>query len=199
MPVGSNREVKTNARVIAATNQNLEKMIEESMFREDFFYRLNVMPIFMPPLRERLEDLDGLIYQFIAKFSKKHGRAIQRIAPDAKMALHKYRWPGNIRELENVIERSFIVESSNEITLASLPEKVLQALDQRPNISIGASYHGPMDYDRFKESAEKEFIENALRANEGKINKTVAFANIPKNTLLRKIKKYGIDVQKFLK
>lgn len=199
MPVGSNREVKTNARVIAATNQNLEKMIEENLFREDFFYRLNVMPIFMPPLRERLEDLDGLIHQFIAKFSKKHNRVIQQISADAREALHKYRWPGNIRELENVIERSFIVEPSNQITLSSLPDKILKGLTQRPNVSIGASYQGPMDYDRFKESAEKEFIENALRANEGKINKTVAFANIPKNTLLRKIKKYNIDVQKFVK
>ena len=78
-PVGSNREVRCNARIVAATNQNLEKMIEENLFREDFFYRLNVMPIFLPSLRDRIEDLDGLVNQFIAKFSKKHNRPLRGI------------------------------------------------------------------------------------------------------------------------
>lgn len=198
-PVGSNREVRCNARIVAATNQNLEKMIEENRFREDFFYRLNVMPIFLPPLRDRIEDLEGLTLQFISKFSKKHDRNFRGITPDAMEVLKRYRWPGNIRELENVIERAFILESTDQITISSLPESFVKDAGKRSNVSIGTAYEGPMDYDRFKESAEKEFIESALRANAGKINKTVAFANIPKNTLLRKIKKYQIDVQSFIK
>jgi DNA-binding NtrC family response regulator len=199
MPVGSNREVRTNARIIAATNRNLEKMIEEQDFREDFFYRLNVMPIFMPPLRERIDDLEGLVKYFINKFSKKMGRAIQGIAPDALETLQKYKWPGNIRELENVIERAFIIENSTQISTASLPENIISEAQNRTNIPMSGKYTGPLDFDSFKEAAEKEFIESALRANDGKINKTVAQANIPKNTLLRKIKKYNIDVSKFIR
>jgi DNA-binding NtrC family response regulator len=199
MPIGSNREVRSNARIIAATNRNLEKMIEDSDFREDFFYRLNVMPIFMPPLRDRLEDLDDLVRFFIAKFSKKQNRAMGGIAPEALDILKKYRWPGNIRELENVIERAFIVENGDTITVRSLPEHLVNESRNKASIPISGRYTGPLDYDRFKEAAEKEFIESALRANDGKINKTVAHANIPKNTLLRKIKKYSIDVSKFVK
>lgn len=199
MPVGSNREVRSNARIVAATNRNLEKMIEENEFREDFFYRLNVMPIFLPPLRERLADLEGLISTFIAKFSKKLNRPIQSISQESLDILKKYRWPGNIRELENAVERAFIIENSNQITASSLPESIILDAKNRANISITGQYSGPLDYDSFKEAAEKEFIESALRANDGKINKTVAHANIPKNTLLRKIKKYSIDVSKFVK
>lgn len=199
MPVGSNREVKTNARIIAATNRNLEKMIEEGDFREDFFYRLNVMPIFLPPLRERVDDIEGLVRFFIQQFSKKQQRLITGIEPEALDVLKKYRWPGNIRELENSIERAFIIENSSKITLSSLPENIVLEARNRTSIPLAGKYSGPLDYDSFKEAAEKEFIESALRANDGKINKTVAHANIPKNTLLRKIKKYGIDVSKFAK
>jgi DNA-binding NtrC family response regulator len=199
MPVGSNREVKTNARVIAATNQNIEKQIEDGLFREDFFYRLNVMPMFIPPLRERVADIEGLILHFIKNNTKKHNRKIRGIEPDALDVLKKYRWPGNIRELENVIERAFVIESEETISLKSIPENIIGEVKTRPHISMRTGYQGPMDYDSFKESAEKEFIEKALRLNEGKINKTVAYANIPKNTLLRKIRKYSIDVQEFVR
>lgn len=198
VPIGGTREIKTNARIIAATNRNLEKMIEESSFREDFFYRLNVMPIFMPPLRERIDDLAGLIHYFIKKFSKKHSKSFEGIQQDALNALKGYTWPGNIRELENVVERCFIIENSNMITLSSIPDNVKNNGSDKVNIALPQNYSGPMDFDSFKEATEKEFIENALKANKGKINKTVAHANIPKNTLLRKIKKYGINVKKFI-
>src|SRR5690606_36134333 len=104
VPVGSNREVKTNARIIAATNRNLEKMIEEGSFREDLFYRLNVMPIFLPPLRERVDDIPELVESFIKKFDRHHKRSIKTISNQALETLKNYPWPGNIRELENVIE-----------------------------------------------------------------------------------------------
>jgi DNA-binding NtrC family response regulator len=205
-PIGSNREIKTNTRIIAATNRNLEKMIEESEFREDLFYRLNVMPIFLPPLKERTDDIEALVHYFIRKFSKHHHSDIQSIHPLALQALRRYNWPGNIRELENAVERAFIVENSNEITLNSLPESIRKAANASPlrpsndsnnNYSEEVSYDGPLDFDLFKEQAEKEFIISALKANKGKINQTVAHANIPKNTLLRKIKKYGIDTDEF--
>ena len=204
-PVGSSREVKTDARIIAATNRNLEKMIEDGTFREDLFYRLNVMPIFLPPLRERVDDIGELAQYFIKRFNKSHHRTIAGLSDDALAVLKNYRWPGNIRELENAIERAFIVENGDRITSSSLPENILrQAKDAAPGVAArpmasasASAPQGPMDFEAFKEQAEKEFIVNALRANKGKINKTVAEANIPKNTLLRKIKKYGINVREF--
>lgn len=197
IPVGGNREVSTSARVIAATNRNLEKMIEESEFREDLFYRLNVMPIFLPPLRERIDDLEDLTGFFIKKFNSKHERKIYEIEPQALEKLSNYSWPGNIRELENTIERAFIVESGTKLTQSSLPENILHHKNKRVEIPLAPNYVGPLDFDRFKEETEKEFIIKALKSNKGKINKTVAQANIPKNTLLRKIKKYGINVKDY--
>lgn len=196
VPVGGNREIKTNARIIAATNRNLEKMIEEGTFREDLFYRLNVMPIFMPPLRDRLDDLPVLVEFFIRKFANIHRRNIESASEEVFDVFRQYDWPGNIRELENVIERAFIVENGNYITLSSLPENLVASANDQVRIPIARDYKGPLDFDRFKEETEKEFIIRALESNHGKINKTVAHANIPKNTLLRKIKKYGIDTKK---
>ncbi len=126
-PVGGNREIEANVRVIAATNRNLEKMIEENKFREDLFYRLNVVPIFLPALAERKNDIDTLVTNFIKKFNTLHGRRIVGMSPDAMNVMKKYAWPGNIRELENVIEHAFILESSNTLNVASMPESVLAA------------------------------------------------------------------------
>ncbi|MFP5518860.1 MAG: sigma-54-dependent transcriptional regulator [Bdellovibrionia bacterium] len=202
-PVGSNREVKTTARIIAATNRNLEKMMEDNTFREDLFYRLNVMPIFLPPLRERLDDLKGLCLHFIKKFSDQHARQITGITDEALEKMKGYKWPGNIRELENVIERAFIVENSNQISSESLPPHFLGRSEMptseaaKTKNESEVSYSGPLDFDAFKEEMEKEFIISALKANKGKINQTVAQANIPKNTLLRKIRKYNINVKDY--
>lgn len=126
-PVGSNREIPTNVRIVAATNRPLEDMIKQGNFREDLFYRLNVIPIFLPQLAERRDDLVSLINIFIKKFNGQHGKRITGISADAMTVLKKYDWPGNIRELENVIEHSFILEASNQITLSSLPEGILNS------------------------------------------------------------------------
>ena len=197
VPVGGSREVKTDARIIAATNRNLEKLIEENDFREDLFYRLNVMPIFLPPLRERTDDIEELTQYFIKRFNKQHGRTITALADDTLRVLRNHRWPGNIRELENVIERAFIVENSDRITLEALPEQLVRKSREQIDVDFSNGYQGPLDFEAFKENAEREFIISALKANKGKINKTVAEANIPKNTLLRKIKKYGINVKEY--
>lgn len=197
MPVGGNREIKTNARIVAATNRNLEKMIEDDEFREDLFYRLNVMPIFLPPLRERVDDIPALVQTFIRKFAAVHKESpITGISDEALRVLMAYRWPGNIRELENVIERAFIIESSPLIQVSSLPDHLREKATEIPARLSDA--HEILDYETFKERSEKDFIVSALKANQGRINQTVARANIPKNTLLRKIRKYGINVKEFL-
>jgi two-component system, NtrC family, response regulator HydG len=126
-PVGSNREIEANVRVIAATNRPLEQMIAEGKFREDLFYRLNVVPIFLPSLSDRKNDIETLINNFIKKFNKQHGKRIIGMSPEALTTMKKYSWPGNIRELENVIEHAFILENSNVLTLSSLPENLLAA------------------------------------------------------------------------
>jgi DNA-binding NtrC family response regulator len=205
-PVGSNREVKTNARIVAATNRNLEKMMETGDFREDLFYRLNVMPIFLPPLRERPDDIPVLATSFLHKFSKEHGKVMTGLDAECLDLMKKYRWPGNIRELKNIIERAFIIESNSIMTKTSLPEHMKlglmittepSSLTAFTKIDTSKSSQEPLDFEIFKEQAEKEFIMSALKANKGKINQTVAQANIPKNTLLRKIRKYSINVKEF--
>jgi DNA-binding NtrC family response regulator len=208
-PVGSNREIKCDIRIIAATNRDLEKMIREGSFRQDLFYRLNVMPIFLPALRERSDDIPLLVGNFIAKFNRLHGRDIQGIELDALARLKEYDWPGNIRELENAIERGFVMELGDKITLRSLPEQIsgIRADEamQMP-LGTGAGTTQPdetsdagtdlnvagIDFQVEKEEFERQFIINALKRFGGRINQTVAHANIPKNTLLRKIRKYDI-------
>lgn len=195
IPVGSNREVKTSARIIAATAKNLEKLIQDGDFREDLFYRLDVMPIFLPPLRDRIDDLDGLLRFFINKYNKKQDRQILGFSVEAIERMRHYNWSGNIRELENIVERAFIMCRSDLIIEEYLPDYVRSTLETDINIGLPQNYSGPLDFDRFKEETEKEFIVQALKANRGRINQTVANANIPKNTLLRKIKKYSINVR----
>ncbi len=197
-PVGSNREVKTNARIIAATNRNLEKMMEDQEFREDLFYRLNVMPIFLPPLRERPDDIDDLAQSFLEKFSKTHERTIESIQPECLALMKAYKWPGNIRELENIIERAFIIESGSVMTAASLPDNIKKIKATNHSDTSQIETQSKLNFEVFKEQAEKDFVINALKANKGRINQTVAQANIPKNTLLRKIKKYGINVKEYM-
>ncbi len=207
-PVGSNREVKIDVRVIAATNRDLEDLMKKGLFRQDLFYRLNVMPVFLPPLKDRTEDISHLALHFIKKFNSKHGRSIHNIDPVALNKLSLYDWPGNIRELENAIEHAFVVESSDVIRAESLPEQILETVmdkeegwrlphfQKTPSSNDTTEFRAEvplsLNYHQDKERFEKEFIIQALKSNQGRINHTCDKADIPKNTLLRKIKKYGI-------
>ena len=184
MPVGSNRVQKSNARIITATNQNLEKLVEDGLFREDLYFRLNVIPIFIPPLRERKDDIPSLIDYFLKKFSKSDSQV--SFSKEAMDKLIHYRWPGNIRELENVVQRTLILSNHSNIKAEDLPPQIVKAKEEK---------NEDLDFEKFKLESEKSFIEKALAANDGKINRTVANANIPKNTLLRKIKKFDINLK----
>jgi two-component system response regulator AtoC len=195
-PIGSNREIRCDVRIVAATNRGLEEMIRQNQFRQDLFYRLNVMPIQLPPLRERIDDLPILVGHFIEKFNGLHARVgtpqeIRGIREDAMNALKNYLWPGNIRELENVIERAFVLETSYYISLVSLPEELRPKSSARTAGSAESNI--AIDFHSQKEQFERDFIIRALRRFDGRINQTVAHAGIPKNTLLRKIRKYAIN------
>jgi len=130
-PVGSNREVEVNLRIVAATNRNLEEMIKKNEFREDLFYRLNVLPIQLPPLRDRKNDIEALARYFIEKFNQQHRKNITHLSPEAMAILKSHSWPGNIRELENVIEHSFVIETTEEITPDSLPESLTHGIESK--------------------------------------------------------------------
>lgn len=215
-PVGSNREIEVNVRIIAATNRNLEEMIKKGEFREDLFYRLNVLPIYLPPLRERKDDILGLVQHFLDKFNGTYGNKIQGITAEAQDLLLKYNWPGNIRELENVIEHAFVIESENKINVASLPDAI-RGLSRSVGRSSVASDNAAgatlissdkssaafsidienLDFQTQKEEFEKHFIISALKVFNGKINQTALHANIPKKTLLRKLEKYGLTAKDY--
>ncbi len=203
-PVGANREIEMNVRIIAATNRNLEEMISKGTFREDLFYRLNVIPVYLPPLRERKEDIERLVTHFIQKFNRLHRKNVVEISPQSTEVLMKHNWPGNIRELENVIEHSFVIEVSDKITVASLPtylvgelypslQSLKESTDEPLDLEAGDEPSEPLlDYKSFKEQFEREFIVKALRTFKGRINQTALHAGIPKKTLLRKLQKYNI-------
>lgn len=153
-PVGSNREITADVRIIAASHKPFEEMIKEGTFREDLFYRLNVLPVYLPPLRERKSDIPHLINYYIAYFNNVHGLDVKDVAPRALDIFQNYSWPGNIRELRNTIEHCFIMESSDQITESSLPMKMLE----------GSAKHIKED----KEDAVIDFkgIQNSILDNE---------------------------------
>jgi two-component system response regulator HydG len=198
-PVGSTREIEVNVRIVAATNRNLEQMIRDGQFREDLFYRLNVLPIVLPPLRERKNDLEPLTDHFVSKFNSRHGRSVQGFEPDALETLRAHSWPGNIRELENVVEHAFVIEASDLITWDSLPASVRlgQAKAAPTTDETRVSVSVPLDFQSSKEAFEREFLIQALKKFKGRINQTALQANIPKKTLLRKLEKYGINARDY--
>jgi transcriptional regulator with PAS, ATPase and Fis domain len=120
-PLGSTRTVKVDVRIIAASNRDLEAMVQERRFRDDLFYRLNVFAVVLPPLRERLDELPLLAHYFLKRYGEKNRRQVRELAPEALKAMQRYPWPGNIRELENVIERGVIVSQGDALTLGDLP------------------------------------------------------------------------------
>jgi DNA-binding NtrC family response regulator len=142
MPVGSNREIKVDVRIIAASHKPFEEMIKDGSFREDLFYRLNVLPVYLPPLRERKSDIPHLVNHYIHYFNNVHNLKVKGCEPDAMEVLSNYSWPGNIRELRNIIEHCFIMESSDVIHANSLPsivfkdQKKAEAKDQHAEDSV---------------------------------------------------------------
>lgn len=217
-PVGSNREIEANVRIVAATNRNLEQMIKDEQFREDLFYRLNVLPIALPPLRERKNDIEALSAYFIERFNSRYKKNIKGLTEGAVKLMKAHKWPGNIRELENVIEHSFVLENMDLIHAESLPEKlqsgmtsgtvlnagtvVLDGSGSEDTSEMGDGLSVSVSMERFdfqasKEEFEKQFLISALKAFKGKINQTAIHANIPKKTLLRKLEKYGITARDF--
>jgi Nif-specific regulatory protein len=187
--VGGTQTLKANVRIVCATNRNLEQLIQEGKFREDFYYRINVFPIFLPSLRERRNDIPLLADHFIVKFNKQNSTKIKRIATTAIEMLMVYKWPGNIRELENVIERACILTTDGVIQSHHLPP-TLQTADSSGTQSIGG-----MTF--FVEKLERQLIREAMVSCKGNMAKAAAQLQVTERMLSVRIKKYGIEVWRF--
>jgi DNA-binding NtrC family response regulator len=162
-PVGANREVKADVRIIAASHKPFEEMIKEGTFREDLFYRLNVLPVYLPPLRERKSDIPHLIQYYVNYFNTHHNLNIRGLSPEAEQMLIDYSWPGNIRELRNVIEHSFIIESTDYLSPSSLPPSIQKAGGGQ-SISEESENNEIIDLDNIQQSIlDKEHSDEDLK------------------------------------
>lgn len=194
MRVGSNIPVTVDARIIAATNADLTKAVKEGKFREDLFYRLNILPIMIPPLRERQEDIPLLIKNFIVKFNDEYGRHILDIADDALFILVHYDWPGNVRELENIIGRSIINMNINErvIKAEHLPHLFHSQKQQKDNFIV-AKEEKLIKLSNVIDKAESDYIQSVYyRLNNNK-TETAKVLGISLRSLYYKMEKYGIS------
>ena len=187
--VGGTETLKVDVRIVAATNKDLKKAIKEGTFRQDLYYRLNVIPIEVPPLRERRDDIKYLVNHFIEKFNRVYGKSIREIEPRAMEIIENYDYPGNIRELENLIERIVVLDKKGKISVSDLPENVRQA--------SGATDIQEMDFDKglgvLVEDYERNLILRALEQNNFNKLQTAKMLNMNRGTLMSKLKKYGIS------
>ena len=183
--LGGNRIIETDFRLISATNQNLEQLIEHGKFRQDLYYRLNMIQIQLPSLRELADDIPRLCQFFLGKFSQEQNKRTPQIHPITKEKLLQYFWPGNIRELKNVINRAFVLSDGKQILPENLPSSITG--DKIKPINK-FSHVIPLD------DLEKEHIFNILKLTKGNKNRTASILNIHRDTLYRKIKKYNIEV-----
>ena len=200
-PVGSETKIKVDIRIISATNMYLEKMIKEGKFREDLFYRLNVVSIHIPPLRERKDDIPLLVYHFMKKFSDRDNKNVSAISQEALRLMQYHNWPGNVRELENIIERAILLTRTGTIEAANLPAYILET-EEVPDIHISKwvegyiknlSYEGHL-YEKIIGYIERELIVKALIHNKRNKVKTSEFLGINRNTLRSKIEEYKIKI-----
>jgi two-component system, NtrC family, response regulator AtoC len=194
--LGGNQDIEVDIRVLAATNKKLAHEVEEGNFRGDLYFRLNVIPIEIPPLRERKEDISSLINTFIEDYNRKFNRKVKGVNLVAERALVEYRWPGNIRELKNIIERIFILEDPGEIGLEHLPPEIITGGGMR-NISISPgedNLTGDFTEDRRKiiEQFEKSYIESILKSNGGNVSRSAESAGMTRSNFQRLMKKYDI-------
>ncbi|MEJ2197620.1 MAG: sigma-54 dependent transcriptional regulator [Desulfuromonadales bacterium] len=193
--VGGNKTIEVDVRVIAATNKDLEKEISGGQFREDLYYRLNVIPFHVPPLRERKSDIPHLATHFLEYFCSKESRETKNLDEDAMQAIQEYSWPGNVRELKNLIERLVIMSPGNTITRGQLPQSIF-GKQQSASTDLGSITLSADTYRSAKEEFEKEFLVQKLEENDWNISRTAEAIEIERSNLHRKIKSYGIELKK---
>ena len=182
--VGGEKTIEVDVRIIAATNRNLEEEVKKGNFREDLYYRLNVVHIKVPPLRERKEDIELLAIEFLKEFNEEDGKAIKGFSPQARKALMAYSWPGNIRELKNTIESSVVLAKGNTIELEDInPEIMEKGREESVTISLPTTL----------EDAEKKVILEMIAYSGGNKSKAAESLKIGRKTLHRKLSEWKVD------
>ncbi len=192
--IGSTKPIKVNVRILAATNKNLEQEVKEGRFREDLYWRLNVVPILIPPLRERKEDIPTLCDFFINKYASSFGHKIELSAQVIEKFLN-YHWPGNVRELENLIERLYVLNEDGKISIEDLPEKIKYSENKFNRELIPEElnpFSSGIDLNEMIREYEKKLILHALNLNDWIKSRAAKYLNINRTTLIEKMKRLGI-------
>ena len=195
-PVGSGNNLTVDVRVIAATNKHLEDEIKKGNFREDLFFRLNVIPFYVPALRERAEDVPILIGHFLEGFAKSYGRRSKRLSDSAMEALVKYRWPGNVRELRNLVERMVIMVPGDKIERRHLPAALFHDHLKTHPPTTGAAMPPSSGFKTLQEARtayERDYILRKLEENQGNVSRTAEVLGLERSHLYRKMKSLGIE------
>jgi two-component system, NtrC family, response regulator PilR len=190
--VGGLEELQADIRVIAATNQDLTKLVAEGRFREDLFYRINVIPIALPPLRDRREDIPLLAEHFLAKYTESMGKQIAAISNEALDVLTRHDWPGNIRELENVIERAVALESTPTILAESLPPGIRGGAPRAPHAGVETMPSAGFDLESHVQNIERGYIAEALKRAGGVQVKAAELLGMSFRSFRYYVKKYNL-------
>jgi two-component system response regulator PilR (NtrC family) len=192
--VGGTEEIESDIRVICATNRDLPKSVQEGRFREDLYYRINVIPVHLLPLRQRSEDIPLLADHFVRRFAYQMGKQIAGIAPDALAALEAYHWPGNIRELENAMERAVALERTPQVLRDSLPDLVREGGERAPALTVIGEMlpEQGIDLERHVQDIEREYIAQALRRAGGVKSKAADLLGMNFRSFRYYLKKYEI-------
>ena len=194
--LGGNRRVKVDMRVVAATNVDLKICLTRGTLREDFYYRINVIPLQLPPLRERLEDLPVLIDHILGKHAIAREKKIRQVAPKVLDQMLAYRWPGNIRELENILERAIVKCQTEVIEDVDLPLPPQRVMD-RPYSSIDHNGNGEFSLKQWLLRSEKDYLRSLLIKHKGAISSTAKEAHVDNKTLYRKMRRHGLLKESF--
>jgi DNA-binding NtrC family response regulator len=195
--VGGEETIEANVRVIAATNTDLKKMCEQGLFRKDLYYRLNVFPIEVPPLRQRKEDIPHFVEVFLRRMNKFNAKGIHHVHPSVLEAFEQYDWPGNIRELENLIERAYILETSPVLQPESFPSELFETQGLTPNVTMDAKWTLSEVRKEGLKHIERNYIKEQLSQHKGKIKDSAKAAGITTRQLHKLMKKYSIRKEEF--
>ncbi|MBI5875153.1 MAG: sigma-54-dependent Fis family transcriptional regulator [Deltaproteobacteria bacterium] len=188
--IGSRRPFTVDVRIISATNKNLKKEVEAGNFREDLFYRINIFTINLPPLRERKEDIPLLLHYFLLKYNKKFSKSVETISPAFMNFLMNYHWPGNVREIENLMERGVLMSEGKQLDISTLPDEL------RDKSKMEIPSYDTLTFREAKERFEKDYIQSLLKKHEGRVSRAAIEAGMPRPNFYEKLKKYNIPYKK---
>ncbi len=199
--VGGTAPIKVDVRIVSATNKNLEKLIEEKIFRDDLYYRINTVSVDIPPLRKRKDDIPLLINNFLKKYSREDNVPLKKISEEASQILYLYSWPGNVRELENLVRAVLVLSKDNVIRTEDLPPVMKQThkngfIPQEESTVSSSGQEEAHSFKQVREKAEKEYLIGAMKEAEGNISKASKLAGVSRRHFYDKLKQYGIKTRK---